>query len=409
MLIKHWQQFSQQVLKRKIPHAIFSWRYLMPGQSDAVKLHRKVFLNAWPQLPRYVWCLIALYSYSLWYFFYAWQAIYSVWKKNSEALCQDARVSRGKQLADLFLLAFLHSSPPQFYYYYRLYCYAECDWLNFVYTHELPHWHNIMSPCMGKRSVQLMAHKHEFAIEMAKHGMPVVITKQFVKAGETLSDDEIFSTQSIFLKPEHGSRKTGCYELEYNHRNKQYRLNNEDGNACYDKNTIRSKINKSINEQNYLIQPLLYNHPELEKRCGCKPLITVRLITAVVENTTRVVSGVLEVPTCSGFNQVFSITIDIANGALKAFPRHIRPATDERQESLRKLIGFQLPHWDEVISTAKLAHKQLMDIATIGWDLAITEKGVKLLEGNINWGVAAHQMEDSTLIKQFQILVHQNN
>nr|WP_319997138.1 hypothetical protein [uncultured Draconibacterium sp.] len=35
-----------RIFRRKVPYAILGWRYLLPGQSAAVRLHKLVFLKS---------------------------------------------------------------------------------------------------------------------------------------------------------------------------------------------------------------------------------------------------------------------------------------------------------------------------------------------------------------------------
>ena len=64
----------------------------------------------------------------------------------------------------------------------------------------------------------------------------------------------------------------------------------------------------------------------------------------------------------------------------KAFPNaHIHPTTKA------KVTAVQLPFWDETIMFIKKLTKVVPSIRTVGWDIAITEKGPVLLEGNHNW------------------------
>lgn len=57
-----------------------------------------------------------------------------------------------------------------------------------------------------------------------------------------------------------------------------------------------------------------------------------------------------------------------------------------------KLVGFQVPNWDIVISTAKEASKIVPQVQYIGWDIAVTENGTALIEGNHDPGHDVVQM-----------------
>ena len=56
------------------------------------------------------------------------------------------------------------------------------------------------------------------------------------------------------------------------------------------------------------------------------------------------------------------------------------------------LIGFQVPNWQMVISTAEGAAKVVPGVQYIGWDIAVTEEGTALIEGNHDPGHDVIQM-----------------
>lgn len=50
--------------------------------------------------------------------------------------------------------------------------------------------------------------------------------------------------------------------------------------------------------------------------------------------------------------------------------------------SNKKIIGTQIPYWDQVIELVKYSSKKVKDIGYVGWDVAISETGPVLIEGN---------------------------
>ena len=48
------------------------------------------------------------------------------------------------------------------------------------------------------------------------------------------------------------------------------------------------------------------------------------------------------------------------------------------------MLGYQIPNWDKVIEVSEKAAERIPQIRIIGWDVAITETGVELIEGNHN-------------------------
>lgn len=57
---------------------------------------------------------------------------------------------------------------------------------------------------------------------------------------------------------------------------------------------------------------------------------------------------------------------------------YIHPGTD------MIMLGYRIPNWDMVIEESQRAAECLPQIRIIGWDVAITETGVELIEGNHN-------------------------
>jgi hypothetical protein len=48
------------------------------------------------------------------------------------------------------------------------------------------------------------------------------------------------------------------------------------------------------------------------------------------------------------------------------------------------MLGCQIPNWEKVISGVKDAAKSFPQCRFIGWDVAIIENGIELIEGNHN-------------------------
>ena len=57
-----------------------------------------------------------------------------------------------------------------------------------------------------------------------------------------------------------------------------------------------------------------------------------------------------------------------------------------------QLVGFQVPNWDKVIHTAKAAARVVPEVQYVGWDIAVTENGTALIEGNHDPGHDVVQM-----------------
>ena len=83
----------------------------------------------------------------------------------------------------------------------------------------------------------------------------------------------------------------------------------------------------------------------------------------------------------AGAGGIFA-AIDVETGVTVAACDESRNTYVVHPDSQKKLIGFQVPQWNEACElTKRLAHL-LPQTAIVGWDLALTENGWVLVEGN---------------------------
>ncbi len=59
-----------------------------------------------------------------------------------------------------------------------------------------------------------------------------------------------------------------------------------------------------------------------------------------------------------------------------------------------QFLGFNIPHWDQAVALVKKAHGQLSQCKLLGWDIAITQAGVDIVEANNRPGTLITQMVD---------------
>jgi len=63
--------------------------------------------------------------------------------------------------------------------------------------------------------------------------------------------------------------------------------------------------------------------------------------------------------------------------------------------------SFKVPYYDEAVKESIRCHKMFYGVHSVGWDFAILPDGVMFIEGNDNWGMAAHQMVSGGLKDKF--------
>jgi hypothetical protein len=192
--------------------------------------------------------------------------------------------------------------------------------------------------------------------------------------------------RDLFVKPRFGVARDGAERFRWQgavfESDRGCRLRPEDLNGYL---VARARTeNRTL-----LVQPALSNHPEL--RLGANAyLATARLVTGLsTDGTVIPIFGHIYIFHFGGTSQILSrrvALIDVASGRLSWAPREF---SDEKRWSHRVDNNSDdvpmLPDWDTVLRLTKVAHQACPNIAFVGWDVAFTENGPTLLEGNVNW------------------------
>lgn len=165
-----------------------------------------------------------------------------------------------------------------------------------------------------------------------------------------------------------------------------------------------------------LLQPCISNHEEIRRLTGetllCVRVITTRLPGEAPEPVIAYVAipaGDAVVANFTQGNESLAASVDPNSGAIGfAFSKDIgdvRRALDAHPKTGRRIPGFRIPDWNAGRTLAVRAHHSLEKIACVGWDLAFTDEGPLLIEGNVVPGIEsiqiAHQrpLGDTTLVR----------
>ena len=150
-----------------------------------------------------------------------------------------------------------------------------------------------------------------------------------------------------------------------------------------DTNRLYEKLKKN---KQYLVEEVIVQNSKVSKLYP-DAVNTLRLFTFLDDN------GEVQV-----LNQIFKIgnkgfVDNFASGGMYTFLDEngevICPAINKKDERFtihpetkEQIIGFKVPNFDKAISLVKEAALLIPEIRYIGWDIAITEKGACLVEGN---------------------------
>lgn len=116
---------------------------------------------------------------------------------------------------------------------------------------------------------------------------------------------------------------------------------------------------------------------------------TVRVVTILQDGNVEVISAALkmgarpDVIVDNMHKGGIGAQVDINTGIVSTIGRDYKfKEFTHHPVSGIKINGFQIPNWDMVIDRVKTAHKRLPQCLLFGWDMAITDDNVDIVEAN---------------------------
>lgn len=228
--------------------------------------------------------------------------------------------------------------------------------------------------------------RFEFAAHCAGHHLPVVPVLAHGSGGKLLLAAPGQSLPDIDLIARSNKGGGGGHAERWRRTGAGWR--GEDG-VELSAALLLDRIVRSGEEDGIVLQPLPIPHPALAAMACGAPAI-VRLITCLDESgrpeITHAVLRLARDRNATAEQDGVAAAVDLAdgrlgwltdtglNGSIGWVRRH--PASDA------PITGLVLPHWREAKALALGAHRACLDRTVVGWDIAIGEHGVALVDGN---------------------------
>lgn len=151
--------------------------------------------------------------------------------------------------------------------------------------------------------------------------------------------------------------------------------------------------------KNYdLAEEYVVQHSDLMK-LSPSGLNTIRVITQLCDGVVDILGARLRISVNSPVDNMaagnLAAWVDVDTGVVMG-PGVFSDITKE-DVSIHPVTGQQItcfivPEWNKVIDLARNTAKYIPDNRSVGWDIAITEDGPELIEGNHNWCKLLWQM-----------------
>lgn len=196
------------------------------------------------------------------------------------------------------------------------------------------------------------------------------INRDFFENG-TVDDLKKFlsNNEEFMVKPRDGLGGKGVY--------KEYRKNIKDVNEFYD----------YLKNNNLFIEEYVKQNKEINRLCK-ESVNTIRIMTFAYNGKSEIVYAAMRIG--NGVNNVdnfhqggMGCKIDLDKGILigDAYDKDLNHFKVHPKSKV-KFDGFKIPYWEEAKKLVLDASKVNNNIHMVGWDVAITDDGPTLIEGN---------------------------
>ena len=255
--------------------------------------------------------------------------------------------------------------------------------------------HNLVLGYPYRDDLNIIAHKLKFHIHCREHGLPTPEILAVYESGKQVSsfgDSESLPKINLFMKELSGGMGYGI--KKFNYKNGIYFDSNGE---TYSGNELRQFFKDySLNSHPILIQKVLKNHDSWKEFTG-GGLATCRVVTGKSSQSSEDIVpffATFKMPVQNLYVDNFSkgsvaSPIDLKTGmmgvAVSSLPQKGKFRFEHHPDTGCKIKGEILPFWQEVIELSKKVHHHFKTI-DIGWDIALTEEGLTILEGNVEWG-----------------------
>lgn len=173
----------------------------------------------------------------------------------------------------------------------------------------------------------------------------------------------------VFAKPSKGVRGKGVTRLQV-----------ED---------VEETINYCLNNNLDLLEEAIIQHKDMNSLYP-DAINTVRFMTFVENKEVKIIGTRLRMGNGGHVDNAAAgglfATIDVDSGEIDSIAFNKSGEKFEKHPITNHPIeGFKIPYWEEVIEMCKKAALEVPDVRSIGWDVAISENGPLLIEGNDRW------------------------
>lgn len=294
---------------------------------------------------------------------------------------------------------------PRYHSLYDLIRLPEREWPEFIIDNGLK---NILRKINPPEAREIVGDKLAFFRHCQKHDIPTIEILAMIDRNapaDPLNGIEVAQWESLlqsapaglFIKLVDGTWGIDAFVAE--------RSGPEKWTYCDQQGSLRDLhsfcMDRLKNRRGWIVQPVLRNHSELLRIMSPSALGTVRAVTCQYGGEVELLFSVLRIPVgtnradnfAHGSSGNLTAPIDMQTGRV-GMARASRSKTwpdmmnvDLHPDTKQTIPGFQLPYWSEMVELVCRAQASLPGLCTLGWDVAITDRGPIVVEANSTYDV----------------------
>lgn len=309
--------------------------------------------------------------------YYLFKTNWKLFFKYSRFVKDQKHISYFHIYRDVVYTMYKHNASPLDYFSFRFYDLPEEEWDNY--------------PCTG--------YMYEYQLKMNPRGQRIILHDK-IKFLELFND---FSgrkwTTLAILK---NNKQFAAEFLE--DAGKKVVLKNSTGGAGKQVEVIEipsdipESVIKIMEANNFdLAEHYVIQHDSLMK-LSSSALNTIRMVTQYFEGRVIILLAFLRISVNSSVDNLsvgdygvnFGATINIETGEICGPGVYLditKPDVYYHPVTNTPIIGFEIPYWQECKVMVIKAAKLVPGNRSIGWDVAVTNEGAVLIEGNHNWNL----------------------
>lgn len=315
-------------------------------------------------------------------------------------LGEEAGVSRGRQLAQLWWLRVRYGLRAPVYYRFQLFRPGRLRRASeYFQGNEDDDLYRLLNVRTAPDEAELLLNKARFEQWLLDREFPTVPTLVEFADGKVIRSHGLeagLPPRDLFSKPTDALQGEGTARWAFDHGG----WVGADGRRREERELI-AELAELSRTQGVLLQEHLRNHPALAPLAPTA-LSTIRVQTLRgSDGVVRVLLAVCKIPTGKAptdhmkFGGV-AAPIDLATGrlgpAIRKDKKRLIARCEHHPDTGAVIEGFQLPHWERVQRLAVSVHEALERIVCVGWDVAVLESGPIIIEGNDNPGHSSSQV-----------------